>query len=204
MEEENNNDEVLSDDLELSSADDKSTVGNIAKIMGETLGKEFPDDETALKSIKDTFAYVSKAGKAMKTVEKLGIDLDKDDSLEATPPPKTPEIDTDNFIDKATYLKDTFYAKFPEYAGHQELIDSYVRDKGISHTEAVSSEALKPLFEKTSAYDEIQSKKSVLETNPRLGAITDKMTKARQDLSEGNDVAAKAGAVSSVMDIVKE
>jgi len=205
MNEEDTTDETLSDESELSSADDKSTVGNIAKVIGEALGKEFPDDETALKSVKDTSDYVGKTGKAVKALEKLGLDPDKVLSGEEEPAqPTTPEIDTSKFVDMDTYNRDTFYAKNPGLLSMSKIIDAFAKTNGMTLDEAAKSEDLKPLFEKTNAYDELQSKKSVLETNPRLGAATDKLTTAKQQLKDGDDLGAKTNAVSAVMDLVDE
>ena len=204
MDEENTNNDVLADVLELNTADDQLPVGSVAQTLGKALGKNFPDDATALKAVRDTFNYVGSAGKAMKAIEKLGLNPDKvlsgEAEVKAQVPTSTPQVDPSKFVDRETYLRDTFYSKNPQYASSQRIIDSYAQVNGISHEEAVKSQDLAPLFEKVHGYDDIQSKKSVLESNPRLGAITDKVHKARELKQAGDYTQAGDVATSAVLD----
>jgi len=84
----------------------------------------------------------------------------------------------------------------------------------MSWDEFVKSPTASTLVEKVTGYNEIQGKKSILESNPRLGVATDKLTQARQlsqeavRAAQSGDVtssvvaqeAAKANAVASVME----
>jgi len=179
--------DALTEGSELSSPVAPESAKSVAQVLNETLGKQFPDDATALKAVKDTFSWVGR-----KTSPEI---------ISPTPEPKQ-EIDTSKFVDRETYVRDMFYERNPEYRTAQKLIDSYVKANGITHQEAVNDEALKSVLDSVKGYNDIQSNKSVLESNPRLGAINDKVKKSREALQAGDDVVAQQEAVSAVMDLM--
>lgn len=179
--------ETLSDGGEFASADGEVADGNtvsIKDVLSEHLGKEFPDDETALKAVKDTFGYVGKLGQEVKGLK---------EKLASANPSNLERVET---LERA--VKETqFYSENPEYRPYKDIINSF---KGQTPDEVVKSSAFKQVFEKVKSYDESEKSKSVLQTNPRLGQVTDKMTQAREALKQGNDSAAKSAAVGAVLE----
>lgn len=178
---------ILPDEGEFASAGDLQAVPNVVSIkdvLSEHLGKDFPDDETALKAVKDTFSYVGKAGQEVKELKNKLASL------------KPENLNRVEELERA--IKETqFYADNPDYKPYKDIINSF---KGQTPDEVVNSEAFKTVFGKMKSYDESEKSKSVLSSNPRLGQITDKMSQAREAQSKGNaDMAAKF-AVDAIAD----
>lgn len=149
--------------------------------LKETLGKDFSDPETALKSIKDTYSYVGKAGQEKAALEQ---------KLK----------DTGNFVSKDQYETDMFYKDNPNLAASRDLIDSVAKAKGVSVREAVNDPSLKSTLEKVQGYEEVQKSKSVLQSNPRIAASTDKLSKARDLASAGKSDEAGYLAAAAVLE----
>jgi hypothetical protein len=186
--------------------------------LNELLGKDFKDVDTALKSVKDTFNFVGKRDEISQTVKQVAEASGKDEaavletlkSLMTNTNPPAPESSADprstddNFISKEQYIEDKFFDKNPEL----ESIKDYIKPlkqtndqfKSMSWDEFAKTEQVSKLMETFSGYDEATNKKSVVESNPRIGAITDKLTRAKQALEAGDVSSAKSNAVSAVMD----
>lgn len=94
----------------------------------------------------------------------------------------------------------TFYSNNPQYANYKDIIASMGKDPA----QVVQSETFKKVYDKTSAYDKLQESKSVLQSNPRLGVIGDKITEAKKAASEGNVSHAIDSAVDAVIDTFKK
>lgn len=96
-----------------------------------------------------------------------------------------------------TRLRDVeFYRQNPDYEPYKNIIAKFGNDPA----EVVKQDEFKSIFEKVSSFDKSQQTKSVLETNPRLGQVTDKLTKAKEAVKAGDHNAAKQNAVGAVMD----
>jgi hypothetical protein len=149
--------------------------------LNEALGKEYPNKETALKSIKDTFSYTG-----MKK-EQIKAELAK-------------EMSIDDLSQKMSSLENqlrdaNFYADNPQFKPYKAMIDKF----GGSPQDAVKDPIFQETFKKVSAFDETEKSKSVLHSNPRLGKVTDKMTEARKASAEGNLAQAETSAVDAVL-----
>ena len=149
--------------------------------LNEALGKEYPNKETALKSIKDTFSYTG-----MKK-EQIRAELAK-------------EMSIDDLSKKMSSLEGqlrdaNFYADNPQYKPYKAQIEKF----GSNPSDVVKDPVFLDMFKKVSAFDETEKSKSVLHNNPRLGKMTDKMTEAKQALSSGNQAKAEDDAVSAVL-----
>jgi len=136
-----------------------------------------------------------------KTLNKQFNEIDQlKKQLEKPEAPKTePEgVDLSSKIENLEkQLNDSnFYAENPEYKAYQALIGKL----GDSPSEVIKSEEFKTVYDSASAYDKLQSSKSVLESNSRLGQVTDKMSKAREELKAGNDAVAGDEATKAVLD----
>jgi len=165
---------------ETESAVSPDTVETLSlKELNEYLGKSFKDKDSALKSLKDTAAYV---GRKKEDVEKA--------------------IDPERFISRDQYETDMFYSKNPEYetSGMRTVIDAMAKAEGKRPSDIVQADNFKAIFGKVRGYDENQSMKSVLETNPRLSSSRDKFSQAQEAMKAGNKNQAEELAVRAVMD----
>lgn len=188
MEQDNNTYETLDSgnaDSDIAPVSVKETVSAVPQNtadtlslaeLNEALGKNYKDKDSALKSFKDTFSFVGKK------VE--------------------PKIDPNQFISREQYESDMFYSKntklnTPEM---REIIDAMAKAQGIKPQDVVNKDSFKAVFSKVEGYDESQSMKSVLESNPRLSSSRDSLTQAREEASKGNTAKAEELAVKAVMD----
>lgn len=179
------------------------TPVSVKDVLSSTLGRQFASDEAALKAVKDTFSYVGMkpqdAVKKMATDPLFANDI-KNLFAEGTTPENNPSANATNgeFVSKAQYEEDMFFSKKPEYEPYKDLMRAISKSENKPLGEVAGSDTFKSVFEKAQAYDTVQKSKSVLETNPRLGLVTDKISKAREMSSAGNQVAANDAAVSAV------
>lgn len=188
MDNEFNTADTLPDGTHVDSADGGaagSDVANLKDVLGKALGKEFPSDEVALKSVKDTFSYVGKAGQEIASLkQQLSSAAQAPDVLG-----KIGEIES-------KLNETTFYAKHPELEQYKSVISRF----GNNPEEAVKNPEAQEILKKLQVADEVDKSKSVLQSNPRLGLTTDKFAKAKESLSAGKVTEAKSSAVSGVID----
>lgn len=194
---------------------DGSEAASIAvkDVLAQALGKEFSSDEDALKSVKDTYQYVGKAGKGLKAIEAVmsskGLSEDDAvkfimDSTQPTPEPVVPAqatVDDSKFISRAEFEEKTFYAEKPELAPYKEILGALKAqnpDKSLS--EVAELDSFKAVYSKAKTADEFEQSKSVLSTNPRLGQATDKLTQAREAAADGKVAAAANIAADAVIE----
>lgn len=187
---EDNNPETLAKGGDNTSKDGEGTASkdvSVAEVLSSTLGKDFKDDDTALKAVKDTFNYVGGMGKYKETLKalesKLGVSGEEavlqrmEEVAKITSEPR----DTSDVSDLRKQVEDlTFYKDNPKYEGHRDLLNELRNDTGKSLPEIIKSETLQGVLEKAMAHDEVQKSKSVLESNPRLGQVRDKMKEATE------------------------
>jgi hypothetical protein len=193
--------QTLADGPQLSPADGGSAdeAGNISlEELSKVLGKEYKDAETALKSVKDTFNYVGDVGKIKNIInsakEKLGTDeagvLNALNKL-MEPEIKAPEVpvaqpaqqSAEGFVTRDQYLEDMFFSKNDNLTEVRDILTPLKNasdvTKSMSWNDFVASEQAKKVVDTFTGYKEVQSKKSVLESNPRLGVATDKLSEAQ-------------------------
>jgi len=130
--------------------------------LNKELGKEFKDVKTALKSLKDTQSYVGK-------------------KMEKTKDPTTEEKLAN--LEKNLTISD-FYRNNPQY--DNEEARNLIKDLGGDPNEVVEKDSFKKVFEKVSAYEELQNSKSVLHNSSRLGQATTKIGEASDALAKAN------------------
>lgn len=188
MEQDNNTYETLDSgnaDSDIAPVSVEETVSAVPKNTAETLslaelnealGKNYKDKESAIKSFKDTFSFVGKKAE--------------------------PKIDPNQFISRDQYESDMFYSKNPELNTPEirEIIDAMAKAQGVKPQDVVNKDSFKAVFSKVKGYDESQSMKSVLESNPRLSSSRDSLTQAREEAAKGNTAKAEELAVKAVMD----
>lgn len=146
------------------------------------LGKQYKDKEGALKSIKDTFSYVGK-------------------KIEAAMP-QAPATDPSVAAQLKKMSDELFYSKNPQYdtPEYREVISKI----GENPAEVVGTPTFKTIFEKTSGYDKIQKTKTVLESNPRIGQVRNKMTEAKEAAQKRDYANANTNAVAAVIEAYAE
>lgn len=109
--------------------------------INSTLGKDFKDVGTALKSLRDTQSYVGK----------------KIDAVNPAP-------DTSLASEVNSLKEQVFYSNNPQFKGHELIIKAM----GANPAEVVGSEAFKSYFEKAQVADDITRQRSVVSSNSRL------------------------------------
>ena len=178
--------------------------------LSAALGKDFKDVDSAIKSVKDTYSYVGSHAQYKERIsslsEKFGTDeagvLAALNSLVPTQP-RTPSAPQGDFISKEQYETDKFFAAKPELENLKDVLIPLKQAQGnVSWSDFLKTPSIASVIEGVTGYNELQSKKSVLQTNPRIGAASSKMDSARQAVSEGNMAAAKDNAVSAVTDLL--
>lgn len=209
-----NNQETLADGVDVASADgggNDSEVVKLKDLLSEALGRQFPTDEAALKSVKDTQAYVGKVGKVKPLIEQLEAKyggeakvLEMLKNMTESNPQETAKQTDSNFVSKQQYETDNYFSQHPELQPYREMLEALGAKNGKTMAEAAELPAFKGVFEKAKNYDDQQKSKSVLHTNPRIGQVTDKLSKAREAIKGGDYDTAKANAVGAVLDAMQD
>jgi hypothetical protein len=162
-----------------------SAVG-LKDVVKQLTGRDYPTDEAAAEGIKNTYQMVGKKSEPQ-VVEKTVVD---------------PEITTKVSALEKQLQETTFYAQNPEY--NNEDFKALVNLSGKAPSELIASQDFKAQYEKIKAYNEIEKSKSVLQTNSRLGTVTDKFSQAQEALKAGDTNTAKNAAVGAVLDAYPE
>jgi len=175
---------TLSGDAHMTPSDLGPASGNPSpetltlEELNTLTGKQFPSKDSALKSIKDTFAAVVK--KSDKIIEEV--------------------VSSEQISSISKELKslrtDMFYKDNPEYAEYREIISKL----GDDPSETVNSDAFKKIFEKAKGFEGIQNNRTVLESNPRIASVRDNFQKAKESLAGGK----KAQAEELIAQAVRE
>lgn len=168
-----------------------SSAVSLRELVKQATGKDFPSDEAALKSIKDTFSYVGKAGQVEKELERIKAGGDKSNSAEVE------KLRQD-------FDESQFYSENPDLKSHKDIISTYAKAKALPLAEVVKLDEVKKVIAKVKGFEEIENSKSVLQSNPRLGTIRNKIQEGKTALGEGNYSKARENAVSAVVDILTE
>jgi hypothetical protein len=166
-----------------------SGVTTVKDLLSQTLGKDFPSDEAALKAVKDTFSYVGKAGQEKAELEKQLAELKTQVGLGADINKKISGLEKQ--------VKDAgFYMEHPELKPYANLINKFGDDPAT----VIQQEDFKEVITKLQEHAKTEQSKSVLQSNPRLGQVKDKISEAKEAASKGNSVEANEKAVSAVID----
>ena len=169
--------------------------------LNQALGKSFPSEESALKAVKDTFDYVGKAGKSQKAIkavmEAKGVSEEEAVSFITD----SVKEEKGNFVSKEEFNQNAFYSEHPEYKDYKRIVETWRRANPTETREIiVASDDFKEQFDKIKSHDEAEKQKSVLHSNPRLGAVKDKLSQAKESYNKGNFKKAGDTAVDAVLD----
>lgn len=158
MDESNNlTDETLTGANQLDASAGGAAVDNSLSLadLKLHLGKDFKDKSTALAALKETQSYVGR-------------------KIDAANP--APAVD-DTLKAKVQSLEDeVFYSQNPQYKDMRGLITKM----GGNPSEAVGTPEFQAVFEKAKVADEVTSKKSVVNSNARIGQVPQVMDEAVQ------------------------
>jgi hypothetical protein len=206
MEPTNNNQVNLPDGPQLSPAGGNAAVGGQSpqetpitlSELNKGLGKDFKDKDTALKSLKDTQSYVAQVGTLKSQLEKLQSQPSSPQASGEIADLKAQlnNIQTENFFERNAPLK-----------AIRTTVEAFTKAQGKTLQEVAELPEIKELLVKVSGFEQSQKMRTVLESNPRLASMQDKMTKAqelaatksRKAIGEAADI-----AVSAVMDAYPE
>lgn len=145
--------------------------GAVAKVISlekleATLGKDFGGDpDTALKSIKDTFAYIGKR---------------KEDIAKEIVPPQNEELLA--LRSRLDSLEaERFYEENPTLKEFRPLLQKI----GGNPAEAIKSPELAPLLEKARAAGELEKNRSVIHSKPRIANPTTQLQEVQELAQKG-------------------
>lgn len=161
---ENLSPEPLTGDAQLTSTGGGGTVESPSLSLAElnkTLGADFKDSSTALKSLKDTKDFVGKRKE------------DIANELRATVIPQTAS-DVASKSDVQAINARLFFSENPQYKGYETLISRL----GSDPSEVVNSQDFKTVFEKARVADEVANNRSVVSSNARLSQAKSVMDEA--------------------------
>ena len=216
---------AVDDALDGADAGEKSLVQKVE----ETTGRKYASEGEALKAIKDTFGYVGDVGGLIKGVmDERGITRpeavqyvkDKMVSVPAdtTPSPVAPPpvVDTSQFVPRSEFDEANYYNTEDGSVNkpHKGIIDAFKskpEHAGKSIPDVIASdEELRNTLEKAKAHDEAEGSKSVLQSNPRLGVIKDKVSQSKEGMQKFKETGdpvhheqASKDAVDSVIDTMQ-
>jgi hypothetical protein len=187
--------------------------------INSLLGKDFKDIETAKKSIKDTQNFVGARNEFSDAFKQAKDIVGGEDAevvgavkrfLESGKPAETktqtkkdPEKGNlevpEGFIPKDQYEEDRFFDKNGQYEKIKAVIKPIKQAnpdyQDMPWEDFVQTDQIKEIHDTYAGFDELKGERSVLESNPKLGAVTDNLTKAR-DASKEAAKAAMAGDVT--------
>lgn len=162
-------------------------VVTVKDLMKTVLNKDYPTDEAALKSLKDTFNYVGQAGQRIKTLE---------DQINT--PQVAPELQKQLTELSAQVKQGQFYQEHPEF--NTPKIKALISDMGGDPAQVVEKESFKTAAAAIKASAEIDENRSVLHSNPRLGIAQDNLSKAQEALKSGDQTGAVALGMKAIME----
>jgi hypothetical protein len=195
-----------------SSGEQSEGVENVAEakaikdILGEAIGRNFKSDEDAIKSVRETFSYVGKAGQIEKNyndlIKQINMDNEQNNGVQVTPVAEQPNVDFSSEIKKVEekFSEELFYSKNSQYEPYREVLTALKTQHGKSLSEVVQLDSFNNLYEAAEAKAQADKNKTVLESNSRLGQVVDKFTEAKE-LMDKNPEAAKDMATKAVIDI---
>lgn len=168
----------------VSTTDEVISVKDLAKTI---TGQEFPDDETALKSLQDTHKWATQNAQKVKTLEQ---------QLQQTA--SSPDLQKQVADLSAEMKANNFYQAHPELNISQ--IKAVINKMGGPSEELLQDEVFKSTSAAITQSLAMDKSKSILHTNPRLGMMQDSLTKASEASKAGNVAQAADLATAAVLE----
>jgi len=164
-------------------------VVTVKDLMKQVTGKTFPDDETAIKSLSDTYKWGAENAQKVKTLT---------DQLQAAQGQVSPDLAKRVDELTATVKSQNFYQAHPEL--NKPQLQSLISKMGGPSEELLQDDTFKTTVAAINKSLEMDESQSILHSNPRLGIVQDSMTKASEAQKAGNDVSAAALATAAVLE----
>ncbi len=171
------------------------------------------------KSIKDTYNYVGSQAQfnekvsqlatalntdeagVLSTIENLAMSMDQNTPPpeEATPAPE-PQAPEGDYVTREEMDENNFFAEHKDLADLRDVLGPLkdVHGDDMTWAEFAQTDAAKKVIEPITGFREIEQQKSALESNSRLGAVSDTMSKARENMAAANDAARSGDRQSAV------
>ena len=103
----------------------------------------------------------------------------------------------DDFARQIKEMKEQlFYSENPDYKPYKGLISKM----GENPADVIGMQEFKDVFDKANSFDKTQKQKTVLESNPRIGVVRNKLTEAQQAAGGRDYVSASKLATAAVME----
>lgn len=166
------------------------TAVEVKDLMKTILGKDFPTNELAIKSLSDTYSYVGTMGQKVKTLETQLEDA-KSQAVSPELADKVARLETE-------VAQATFFAANPTY--NTPEAKSLINAFGKNPEEVIKNEVFLKAFDAITKTAEMEQSQSVLHTNPRMGTVQDNMTKASEAQKAGDDAGAHTQATMAVLE----
>lgn len=207
--------ETLPDGSQLNPADGGGAdqTGSIPlSELNAILGKEFPNVESALKSVKDTYGYVGSQAQyhekmgalasalgtdeqgVLSTIETLMAELNNGGGNDGGGAPEVVAPQGD-YVTK----EDLFFMNNKEIADLRDVLtpvkNANEETRDMPWEQFVQHDVAKKVIEPIIGYRAVQNERSVLDSSPRLGAAADRMTQAA-DLMGQSFEAERAGDIA--------
>lgn len=188
-------DKTLADGGNIAPADGGAAVSNtgevveVKELLKQVLNKDYPTNEVAIQSLKDTFSYVGSMGQKVNTLENTIKTLE---GQQASPELAQTVATLQKQVNEANFFASNSQYNTPEA---KALISKF----GGNPADVVNDEVFKNAFTAITKTSEMDKSQSILHTNPKLGIAQDSMTKAVEAQKAGNDVQAAANAVDAVI-----
>lgn len=186
MDDQNNQSDSFAGENEFDSSDGKDNVAdsnnNLSlEEINKITGRNYKDKETALKALGNTYKMVGETGQIKKENETLK---------------KAVEGTAANTEQLKQIQTDLFYSNNPQYKPYRDTIAAM----GGNPAEVVEKEAFKKIFSDLSEFEKTKSKKSVLESNPRIGQAKTRIDEAKDLSMRGKQAEANSAASAAVLE----
>jgi hypothetical protein len=188
-------------------------VKEFFEVANELLGKNYPSNDSAVKSLKDTFGAVGEYGKFQPFIQKLKETKGGEDAVlkimenltTETPAPvvqpqaaPAPQVDPATFVSKEQYEEDMWFASHQDAASLKTVIKAVKKETGKSFDEVLELPEIKPLMESKKTSAENDASRSVIHSNASVQEVSSDYAK---DL-EGIQSAHKAGTTPNYVEFL--
>lgn len=152
--------------------------------LKEALGKDFKDTASAIKSVKDTFSYVGAQAQYRERMQNLTARLGTDEAgviaaLETLAGAAKPTPPEGSYVPREQYEADQFFSTRKDLSDLRPVLSQLKQaNPDVSWSDFVKQPHISQVVERYTGYEELSGKKSVLESNSRIAAMTDSRTKA--------------------------
>src|ERR1051326_8567438 len=178
--------ESANDVVPSEGSENDSLVGLSLEEINSLTGRTYNDLQAAKAGLQNLASFVGKKVESQ-VIEKTVTD---------------PEIASKVTTLEKQLQETMFYSQNPDF--NNDDFKNMVALSGKSPAELVQTPQFKEQYAKIKAYNEIEKSKSALQSNSRLGQVTDKFTQAKEAVQSGNQQAANEAAVSAVLEAYPE